>query len=50
MLVEPADNLIGFDAVSPDLDLIVKTPQKSDVSVGQKPAEVARSIQPVAGH
>src|SRR6266705_1526082 len=50
MLVEPADNLIGFDAVSPDFDLIVKAPQIGDISVGQKSAEVTRSIQPVAGH
>src|SRR2546428_8118761 len=50
MLVEPADNLIGFDAVPPDLDLIVKASQIGDISVGQESAEVARSVQPVAGH
>src|SRR5437773_7189488 len=49
MLVERTDDFVGLDTVTADLDLVVDTPQKRDIAVGQKMAEVSRFVEPAAG-
>src|SRR5712691_1399453 len=48
MLVEHTDDFVGLDTVTANLDLVVDTPQKRDIAVGQKTAEVSCFVEPAA--
>src|SRR5262249_37298350 len=45
MPIQHGHNFIWFDAVAPDFDLIVSTPQKSDLTIWEETSQVARLVQ-----
>ena len=50
MLVQDAGYLARFDADPADRHLVVEATQELELAVRPPPGEVARAVQPVAGH
>jgi hypothetical protein len=45
MSIEDGNNLIGFDAVTPDLDLMIDTPQEGKLSIWLVSSKISRFIK-----